>query len=364
MKGALSKFHAGMNLILITTLLLAFSIFRKSPDVVELGLTICNQLRNEKFHSVVRDSAITKIRQDHSTKGEYAQLKRLQNQLIELSNLKFNMVDERLDPKFLNKDFSGNALFSTGNVPQAVRLARLNRMGVSEFLRLRRMLREFKLDLASASEYLITGIRMSGKQLFPLFRGERNSVQLDAIVEIPVDTLLYVVHLDSTIVPLIEKLDELRGYFADSGFENADITFTQLNDKLAPKVKIPFVEEEVTTSLAVFLLGILLIGPYVYLLSLCSAIQPTIQLSTNSEGIEFLFFQPGKLGFTIGIFYLAGPIGVIIWGAMTTGHFNLGDPLIIGLLLTLLLLGTFLIIKMTKLRAKFHQRLYELKVLD
>ena len=359
MKEPLAKFQAGMNLILITSLLLAFSIFRKSPDVLKLGLTIWNQLRNEKFYSVVRDS-VTIDRPYPIPEVEYAQLKRLEKQLIELSSAKSDMI-HGLYPMFFSRDSSGNPHWSADKVPRAIRLARLNRLGVLEFLRLRRMLREFKLDLTSA--YLITSNKI-GKESLAVFRGETSFVRMEHRVTMPVDTLLYEVHLDSTIVPLIEKLDELNGYFVEAGFKNADITFKQLNDKLLPKVKVPFVEQEVTTSLAVFLLGTLLIGPYVYLLSLCSAIQPTVQLVTNSEGIEFLFFQPGKLGFTIGMFYLAGPLGVIIWGGIIAENFNLGHPLIIGLLLTLLLLGTFLILKVIKLRAKFHQRLYELKVLD
>ena len=248
MKGPLAKFQAGMNLILITTLLLAFSVFRKSPDVVKLGLTIWSQLRHDKFYSLVRDS-VTTAGQYPTAGEEYAHLKRLENQLTGLSDTKDHMV-HGLHRTFLSKDSSGNLYWSADRVSQAVRLARLNRLGVSKFLQLRRMLREFKVDLTSAD--LIQIMESGPKQSLPVIRGEMDFVPLEHRVIMPVDTLFYEVYLDSTIVPLIEMLDKLNQYFVEADFGNADITFTQLNEKLVPKVKIPFIEQEVTTSLAVF----------------------------------------------------------------------------------------------------------------
>ncbi len=89
---------------------------------------------------------------------------------------------------------------------------------------------------------------------------------------------------------LIELLEQLKTLFLQSGAD-ADVTFQKLNRKLAQNVRLPFVNETVSPLLAFLLLSTFLAGPFVYLLSTCSAIRHLSKSTKDVDGVDWNFLS-------------------------------------------------------------------------
>lgn len=85
-----------------------------------------------------------------------------------------------------------------------------------------------------------------------------------------------------------------------------------LNDASQRLIKIPFVEQEVRNQTASVIITIALLGPYLYLASICLALRKSAEVTVGSEGADWSFFHFGKIGPILGALWLLLPAGVVL----------------------------------------------------
>jgi hypothetical protein len=148
---------------------------------------------------------------------------------------------------------------------------------------------------------------------------------------------------------LLRKLEAMQ---TDAGVTNT-VTFKELRKRVAPPIKLPFLDQELNSLYAVLVLTVGLVGPFVYLLSLMSAIEAAIEKGDRSEGAGWLFFHPGKLGIALGIIWLFAPSATLL---LSCFFIPIDHPLRIGCGMGLLVVAWFAVVKVWGLRKTFWDK--------
>lgn len=130
---------------------------------------------------------------------------------------------------------------------------------------------------------------------------------------------------------------------------------TRLNDvdeKLKSFIKLPFVNENVETGLAVVLMSFFIVGPLLLFFSTVKTISNTPM--KLDEGVFWVFFHSGKLGLILGMAQLYIPFAATIY-VLITGSMN--RIYILSIMLIVLFLSTLCSWEVLKARRKFYTNL-------
>jgi hypothetical protein len=145
---------------------------------------------------------------------------------------------------------------------------------------------------------------------------------------------------------LLRKLESMQ---TDAGVTNT-VTFKEFHKRVAPPIKVPFIDQELSSLYAVLVLTIGLVGPFVFLLSLMSAIKAAIEKGDRSEGAGWLFFHPDKLGISLGIIWLFAPSITLL---LSCCFVSIDRHLRLGCGLGLVVVACFAVVKVRGLRKMF-----------
>ncbi len=100
-----------------------------------------------------------------------------------------------------------------------------------------------------------------------------------------------------------------------------DATVGDLANALQGSVKLPFVEQMVPTSTAIPVMIMALVAPYLYLISICSALRSIFIRAESVVVSDWIMLHPGRLGVALGIIWLLIPTSSILAGWIHHGLF-------------------------------------------
>ena len=135
---------------------------------------------------------------------------------------------------------------------------------------------------------------------------------------------------------------------------NPLLTFGDIQQRFSRKLKIPFIDQDVTTDRAVFLLAIALMGPLAYLLSICSTLLIVMKNSDRVAGLDWIMLHPGKLSLVLGGLWVFGPAFAVAFGMVTEAVYW---PISLTLSFLLTAMGILVLQKTFQLRHLLHNRL-------
>jgi len=135
---------------------------------------------------------------------------------------------------------------------------------------------------------------------------------------------------------------------------NPLLTFGDIQQRFSRKLKIPFIDQEVTTDRAVFLLALALMGPLAYLLSICATLLIVMKNSDMVIGLDWIMLHPGRLSLILGGLWLFGPALAVGFGMVTEAVFW---PISLTLSFLLAVMAILILRKTLEIRCVLHKRL-------
>ncbi len=277
MEQMTARARAVMNLMLLATIILAWTGFHKRPNVLQLGLNIFQLAQNatklqkpEKF-----DEFISQVRMYRLQGSDDAQAigSVKVSTILSLADLDMKSLFPRT--KTLSKKIESTV---EAKMPQVFEALGLD------------------LSATAVRQYSIT------------YSPEAQRFQ--------------------------RYLDQLDRFFADSkATEKASMK--ELHDKVIPKIEIPFLKQKVPIEIATTLLSLGLLPVFLYFISICRAMKVESQLTQERKGTDWIFFHPGRLGVCLAILWLSGPSLMVLAGWISIGFPKNLSPAFVLLLASL-----------------------------
>ncbi|MFD2568794.1 hypothetical protein [Pseudotenacibaculum haliotis] len=109
---------------------------------------------------------------------------------------------------------------------------------------------------------------------------------------------------------LLNQINIIKSHWESTKLKT-NAPLSKVNEDIKTYIELPILNERVNTDLAIILISYFIIGPLLMFLSIAKAMS---KVSTKmTEGISWVFFHPGKLGFILGTIQLLIPLTSILF---------------------------------------------------